>query len=196
MTIGTYDYALSVLPGIVRFVLGVFGIRGDKEAGIRELEYAAELGERGRTNAKMVLVVVYNREREFEKSLAVLEDLHSQYPRNFLLETAKASVYQRLRSWEDAVRTYETVLAKVVTGEDGYDRMDFEPIVFKIGEANLRRSELVLALDTFATLTDSESWTCRAVPISGSARFTMRWASATVPSKNTISSSRSIVPKT
>ena len=156
LTIGTYDYALSVLPGFVRFVLGVFGIRGDKEAGIRELEYAAELGERGRTNAKMVLVVVYNREREFEKSLAVLEDLHSQYPRNFLLETAKASVYQRLRSWEDAVRTYETVLAKVVTGEDGYDRMDFEPIVFKIGEANLRRSELALALDTFATLTDSE----------------------------------------
>ena len=157
LTIGTYDYALGVLPGVVRFLLGVFGVgRGDREGGIRELEYAAELGDRGRTNAKMVLVVVYNREREFEKSLAILEDLHSQYPRNFLLETSKASVYQRLRSWEDAIDTYETVLAKVVTGQDGYDRMDAEPIVFRIGEANVRRSELDLALQSFSSLIDSE----------------------------------------
>ncbi len=157
LTIGTYDYALSVLPGFVRFLLGVFGIRGDKEAGIRELEYAAELGDRGRTNAKMVLVVVYNREREHEKSLAILEDLHSQYPRNFLLEMAKASAYRRLESWEEAVETYETVLAKVVTGQDGYDRMDFEPIVFRIGEVNLRRLELDLALEAFSSLVDSDN---------------------------------------
>ncbi len=157
LTIGTYDYALGVLPGIVRFLLGVAGVgRGDKEGGIRELEYAAQLGIRGRTNAKMVLVVVYNREREYEKSLAVLEDLHAQYPRNFLLETSKASVYQRLDKWEDAIGTYETVLAKVMTGKDGYDRMDSEPIVFRIGEANVRRSELDLALETFSTLVDSE----------------------------------------
>jgi len=157
LTIGTYDYAVSVLPGVVRFLLGVFGIRGDKESGIRELEYAAELGDRGRTNAKMVLVVVYRREREYEKSLAVLEDLHSQYPRNFLLETAKASVYQRLDSWNEAVETYETILSKIVTGEDGYDRMDSEPIVFRIGEGNVRRSELDLALEAFSSLVDSEN---------------------------------------
>ena len=157
LTIGTYDYTLSVLPGIVRFILGVFGIRGDKEEGIRELEYAAELGDRGRTNAKMVLVGIYNREREYEKSLAVLEDLHSQYPRNFLLETAKASAYERLESWEDAIETYETVLAKVVTGENDYDRLDPEPLVFKIGEANVRRSQLDQALEAFTTLVDNEN---------------------------------------
>ncbi len=158
LTIGTYDYALGVLPGVVRFLLGVFGIgRGDKEGGIRELEYAAELGNHGRTNAKMVLVVVYNREREYEKSLSVLEDLHAQYPRNFLLETGKASVYRRLESWGDAVETYQNILGKVVSGTDGYDRMDSEPIVFRIGETNVRRSKLDLALEAFTTLIDSEN---------------------------------------
>ena len=157
LTIGTYDYTLSVLPGFLRFILGVFGIRGDKESGIRELEYAAQLGDRGRTNAKMVLVYIYSREKEYEKALPILEDLHSQYPRNFLLETSKASVYEGLESWEDAAETYETVLAKVVTGEDGYDGMDPEPLVFKIGEVNIRRSELDLALETFSTLLDSDN---------------------------------------
>ena len=158
LTIGTYDYALGVIPGFLRFLLGFLGVRGgDKESGIQELEYAAELGDRGRTTAKMVLVAVYNREREHEKSLAVLEDLHSQYPRNFLLETAKASVYERLESWENAIETYETVIAKVVTGENDYDRLDPEPLVFKIGEVNVRRSQLDQALEAFTTLVDNEN---------------------------------------
>ncbi len=158
LTIGTYDYIVGVIPGFLRFVLGVFGVRGgDKEGGIQELEYAARLGDRAQTNAKIVLVTVYNREREFEKSLAILQDLHARYPRNALLETNKASVYERLESWEEAIETYETVLTKVVTGEDDYDRLDPEPIVFKIGEVNVRRSDLDEALEAFSSLVDSEN---------------------------------------
>ena len=156
LTIGTYDYALGVLPGFVRFFLGLFGVRGDKEGGIEQLEYAAELGERSRTNAKMVLVVVYNREKQYEKALAVLHDLHTQYPRNFLLETATASVYERTQAWEDAIEVYKSVLSKVRSGQDGYDRLDPEPLLFKIGEANVRRLELDQAIESFQTLLDGE----------------------------------------
>ncbi len=158
VTIGTYDYIVGVIPGFVRFLLGALGVRGgDKEGGIQELEYAARLGDRAQTNAKIVLVVVYRREQEYEKSLAILQELHARYPRNVLLETAKATVYESLESWGDAIETYESVLAKVVTGEDDYDRLDPEPIVFKIGEANVRRSELGQALETFSSLVDSEN---------------------------------------
>ena len=158
LTIGTYDYIVGVIPGFFRFLLGALGVRGgDKEGGIQELEYAARLGDRSQTNAKIVLVTVYNREREYEKSLAILQELHARYPRNALLETAKASVYERLESWEEAIETYETVLTKVVTGEDDYDRLDPEPIVFKIGEANVRGSDLDEALEAFSSLVDSEN---------------------------------------
>ena len=158
LTIGTYDYALGVLPGFLRFLLGFIGIRGgDKESGIEQLEYAAELGERNQTNAKMVLVVVYNREREYEKSLDVLKELHAEYPRNFLLETAKASVYERLELWDDAVETYEGVLAKVRSGEDDYDRLDPEPLMFKIGENLIRSDSADTAHEMFSGLSESDN---------------------------------------
>jgi tetratricopeptide (TPR) repeat protein len=158
LTIGTYDYALGVIPGVVRFLLGFLGIwGGDKDGGIQELEYAARLGNSNQTNAKMVLVVIYNRERQYEKSIELLEDLHSRYPRNFLLETTKANVYERLEMWDEAVETYETVLGKVETGENDYDRLEWEPLVFKIGEVDMKRAEWDSAKETFESLLESDN---------------------------------------
>ena len=140
--IGTYDYALGAIPGFVRFLLGFIGIRGgDREGGIEQLEFAAQLGRRASTNAKMVLVVAYNREKEYDKALAVLNDLHSHYPRNFLLELAKGSVYERTDEWGRASAVYRSVLAKVQTGQDDYDRLDVDSVLFKIGEINVHGFE-------------------------------------------------------
>ena len=142
LSIGTYDYALGAIPGFVRFLLGFIGIRGgDKEGGIEQLEFAAQLGRRASTNAKMVLVVVYNREKEYDKALGVLNDLHSLYPRNFLLELAKGSVYERKDDWGRASAVYRSVLAKVQTGQDDYDRLEVDSVLFKIGEINVHGFE-------------------------------------------------------
>ncbi len=150
LSIGTYDYALGEIPGFLRFVLGFIGIRGgDTEGGIEQLEYAAELGDRASTNAKMVLVVVYNREEEYDKALAVLKDLHSDYPRNFLLELEQASVYGLKEEWDAAIAVYETVLRKVEAGTDDYDRLDAEPVLFKIGEANVHSHRNDRAIPAF-----------------------------------------------
>ncbi len=158
LTIGTYDYALGVIPGFVRFLLGFGGIRGgNKEGGIEQLEYAAELGDRASANAKMVLVVVYNREKEYEKALTLLEDLHARYPRNFLLELAKASVYERMKAWSRSIEVYEFVLGKVTTGEDDYDRLEPESVLFKIGEASVHSSRNDRALEAFAGVVGSET---------------------------------------
>ena len=158
LTIGTYDYALGVIPGFVRFLLGFIGVRGgNKEEGIEQLEYAAQLGDRASANAKMVLVVVYNREKEYEKALAYLEDLHSTYPRNFLLELAKASVYERMEEWSRSIEVYRTVVRKVVTGEDDYDRLEAESVQFKIGEASVHSSQNDQALAAFLEVVGSES---------------------------------------
>jgi tetratricopeptide (TPR) repeat protein len=155
LTIGTYSYAVGVLPWPVRALIGMFGIRGDKEGGIEQLQFAAELGENNGTNAKMVLVVVYNREKEYDHSLSILKDLHSMYPRNFLLEVSSAYVYQRLEDWDAAVAVYESVLGKVRTGEDDYDRLEPEPVLFKIGEAHIRRMDADSALEAFDAIVDS-----------------------------------------
>ena len=138
LTIGAYDYTLGVIPALLRYTFGVvLGMGGDKEEGIRQLEFAARLGSRASTNAKMILIVVYNREKQYERSLELIEDLHSRYPRNYLLEVTQAAVYQRMENWDRAIEVYETILGKIATGTDGYDRQDSTPIRFRLGEANI-----------------------------------------------------------
>ena len=142
LTIGTYDYTLGAIPGFVRFLLGFIGIRGgDKEGGIEQLEYAAQLGRRASTNAKIVLVVVYKGEKEYDMALAVLNDLHSRYPRNFLLELIQGSLYERKEEWGRASEVYRSVLAKIQTGQDDYDRLEVDSVLLKIGEINVHGFE-------------------------------------------------------
>ena len=155
LTIGAYDYTVGALPAMLRFIIGVVGIRGDKEAGIEQLEYAAELGDRGSTNAKVVLTVVYNREKQYDRSLALLEELHSRYPRNFMFELEKASVYQRMEEWAAAVSVYENVVAKVRTGTDGYDRLEAGPVLFRMAETHIHGMDNDSALEVFDEILSS-----------------------------------------
>ena len=142
MTIGAYDYTLGVIPGFIRFLLGLIGIRGgDKEGGIEQLEYAAQLGRRASTNAKLALIVVYKSEKEYDLAHAVLNDLHSRYPKNFILEMVQGSLYERKEEWGRASDVYRSVLAKIRTGQDDYDRLEAGSVLFKIGEINVRGFE-------------------------------------------------------
>ncbi len=159
ITIGAYDYTVGALPLVLRALIGLFGIRGDKEAGIEQLEYAAELGARGAVNAKVVLIVVYNREEQFEKALALLEELHAAYPRNFLFELEQASVYRRMEAWDRAVAVYDSVLAKVRSGGDGYDRLEPEAVLYRKAETHVDGMDNAAALETFRELLASPETT-------------------------------------
>jgi tetratricopeptide (TPR) repeat protein len=156
VSIGTYDYTVGALPWAVKVAIFLFGIRGDKDGGLRRLETAAELGQNEGVNAKMVLVVAYNREKEYDKSLGILRELHAQYPRNFLMELSIGAVYQRLEDWDNAIRTYRSVLSKVRAGRNGYDRLDPEPVIFKVGEAYMHAGRYEDGRTTFLALTESE----------------------------------------
>jgi tetratricopeptide (TPR) repeat protein len=100
----------------------------------------------------MVLVVAYNREKEYDKSLGILLDLHAQYPRNFLIEVSIGSVYQRMEDWDNAIRTYRSVLEKARSGRDGYDRLEPEPVLFRVGEAYMHAGRYEDGRRTFLEL--------------------------------------------
>jgi tetratricopeptide (TPR) repeat protein len=158
LTVGAYDYAVGSLPWIVRVLAGVVGIRGDKEEGIQQLEWAAELGKRARTNARMVLVVVYNREKRYDESLALLEELHESYPRNYLIEIAIGGVHERTKRWTSAIRVYESVLAKIDGGIDDYDRFERAPVTFRLAEAHVHGERFMESVPIFErVIRDPES---------------------------------------
>ncbi len=150
LAIGAYDYVIGVIPGVVRFLLAPFGVRGaGKEVGIQELEKAAANGKTVSTDAKMILTVVYTREKEYEQAVQLFEEIHARYPRNFLMELGKASVYGRMQRWDDAARIYEQILAKIQAKQDGYERLRPARVFYSLGTNHISGQQFEKAIVAF-----------------------------------------------
>jgi tetratricopeptide (TPR) repeat protein len=150
MTVGAVNYAVGVMPGFIRFLLMPLGIRSDgKDVGIQQLETAAAKGKNSATDARMMLIIVYNREKRYDEALKNVTELHERYPRNFIFELAQANTYGKLKRWDDAIRTYEKILAKIEEKKDGYERLAAYKVHYSIGTANVERYQFETALTNF-----------------------------------------------
>ena len=160
MAVGMFNYVVGVIPGFVRFLLLPLGIRSaGKEVGIEQLETAAAKGKNTSTDARMMLIVVYNREKRYDDALKIVSELHTRYPRNFVFELAKASTYGKMKRWDDAVGTYEQILSKVESKKDGYERLAVHKVYYSLGTSNVERAQLASAVDAFAHVTKSKDAT-------------------------------------
>jgi len=89
--LGTANYVIGSLPRLKKFFLGLAGIHGDKKAGIRQLEIAAERGHYLRPFAKILLAMAALREKKPEVARTQLKELVAEFPENrlFASELAK-----------------------------------------------------------------------------------------------------------
>jgi tetratricopeptide (TPR) repeat protein len=138
LTHGLYDYALGSLPKGLRLLLGlVFISGGDKEKGLATVADVAANGKRVAVDAKMLLVVMYNREKRYEDALNLVVELHNQFPKNYLLELSEAAFYSRLKKFDQSISTYNRILEKIGTGASGYERLESGKILLLIAKAYL-----------------------------------------------------------
>jgi len=157
---GAYNYVVGVIPGFVRFLLTPFGVRSaGKDVGIQELETVAARGKYASTDAKMILTVVYTREKRYEEALELLQGLHAKYPRNFLVEMSEGSVYRKMQRWDDAERVYQRVLAKIQAREDGYDRFPRARVFYALGTSDMDAQQFEKALDAFNNVVSADDAT-------------------------------------
>ncbi len=80
--LGTANYVIGSLPGIKKFFLGFAGIHGDKKAGIRQLEIAADRGHCLRPFAKTLLALAALREKKTEVARVQVTELAAEFPEN------------------------------------------------------------------------------------------------------------------
>ena len=66
LTVGTYRYIVSTLSVPLRMMAYVAGFGGGRERGIQMLQETAAAGGENRTDAMFALVLVYNRERQYD----------------------------------------------------------------------------------------------------------------------------------
>jgi tetratricopeptide (TPR) repeat protein len=85
LIVGTYRYVVSVLALPVRLMAYVAGFGGGKELGIQMIEQAAAYSGDNEQDARFALILIYNREKQYDKALKELALLRDRYPRNRLL---------------------------------------------------------------------------------------------------------------
>jgi len=105
LVVGTYRYLVSTLSLPMRWMAYIAGFGGDREYGIRLVEGAARYPSDVQTDAKVALLLLYNREGRFKDALAITNDLMARYPRNriFVLEAGATAIRAGLFAQADRV---------------------------------------------------------------------------------------------
>src|SRR5580765_7159457 len=88
LIVGTYRYIVSTLSLPVRWMAYVVGFGGDRALAMRMVEEAAKYPSENQTDARVALLLLYNREGRFASAQAMCRTLVAQFPRNrlFVLE--------------------------------------------------------------------------------------------------------------
>jgi tetratricopeptide (TPR) repeat protein len=127
LTVGAYRYVVSTLWAPTRVLAYLAGFGGGRERGLALVESAARYRSDAQTEAKLALVLLYNRERRYVDAQRVLVDLRTRFPRNRLLWLESGATTLR------AGRAHE---AEALIGE-GFARFSADPRPRAFGEMAL-----------------------------------------------------------
>ena len=139
---GLYEYVLGSLPGSLKFLLLMVGFSGDKERGIHSIESTAQMGERSKQDAKILLSVIYRREKRYADARRTLEELAQEFPRNYIFPLEVASVNEIAGEDKEAIRGYEQVLVEMRDGKPGFADAPAARIHYELGQLYFKSGNL------------------------------------------------------
>ncbi|MBI4465086.1 MAG: DUF3808 domain-containing protein [Acidobacteria bacterium] len=156
---GVYDFVLGSLPAPLKFLLYFAGLSGDKERGLQAVQSAAQWGEHAREDAKIVLTVMYRREKRYSEARRTLQELAHAFPRNYLVPLEIASLYRASEDLKEAIREYEQALEDTRRGKPGYQDVPVARIHYELGELYRKIGELESARNHFSQVAGSKGST-------------------------------------
>jgi tetratricopeptide (TPR) repeat protein len=112
LIVGTYRYLVSALALPLRWMAYVAGLDGGRQKGLQLIEAAAEYRSENQADARLALVLLYNRERRYDDALTQLTKLREQYPRNRLLWLESGATSLRAGRAAEAERTLSEGLTR------------------------------------------------------------------------------------
>lgn len=122
---GLYQYYVGTFGSVTRAASRVlFGLRGDRAAGLRALDTARRSGTYTRTEAGFFQGLFYLQyENRPAEAQPILDRLRARYPRNLYFATMAAYARQRQQRYAEARAIYESVLRQLegtrVYGREG-----------------------------------------------------------------------------
>jgi tetratricopeptide (TPR) repeat protein len=110
LSVGMYDYIVGSLPFAYKAIAAIAGFRGNRQRGIERLQTVVEKSSDSADDARVLLLAVFQNEKRYEDSLAILDHLSEKYPRSYLVKLEKASTLVTLKRSEDAYQAFEDLL--------------------------------------------------------------------------------------
>jgi hypothetical protein len=120
---GVQEYVVGSLPWAIRALVAFGGIHGSKEKGRAWVERVADEGDSLQTEARVLLALLYRRERRPLDAAKVLEGLIGQFPRNYVLRLELASMYLDAGQRDKGLNVLLTADRMVRNNESRYGRM-------------------------------------------------------------------------
>ena len=96
LTTGLNEYLIGSLPFYLRWFVHFDGVNGSKDTGIQNLQLVARSGHYLRPFAKILLAMVYLREKQPHETQNLLASLTTEYPENSLLRKELAKVAEQI----------------------------------------------------------------------------------------------------
>jgi tetratricopeptide (TPR) repeat protein len=127
---GLYEYIVGNLPFYMRALGFLGGFHGDREGGIKQLEFVRSTGARNRYDAAILLAVIYRRERRPRAALPLLVNLAATFPRNYFFLLEQEQMYSDLGDKSSALRILDEVEQLRAAKSPGYSAIPAEKIEY------------------------------------------------------------------
>src|SRR6266851_378302 len=111
MAIGIQQFAVASLPRILRIMIGITGVTGNKEKGLDLLREAAAHGIVTVVESRTALSLFLRHDARYPEALAVQRGLAEQYPRDYLFRLEEANLTKDSGDGPAAIAAYRAVIA-------------------------------------------------------------------------------------
>ena len=110
MAIGIQQFAVASLPRILRIMVGITGVSGNKEKGLDLLREAAAHGVVTNVESRTALSLFLRHDARYPEALAVQHGLADQYPHDYLFRLEEANLTKDEGDGPGAIAAYKKVL--------------------------------------------------------------------------------------
>lgn len=155
--LGVYHYHAAVLPGVVKILARIGGLRGERQRGLQEIRRAQEEGTFTRTLAEITMIHVaakYERPTAVHGELA--ERLATAYPGNPYLLWRSGDIARRLGWYGRAEVQYRRLLEGMDAGRPYFRNRLFSRslVEYRLGQVLEAQSRSREALELFSELAE------------------------------------------
>lgn len=152
LIVGMNNYIVGSLPWYIKVFAALTGRHGNRAEGLQQMKLAEQEGHYAREDARLMLAVVYQREKRYAEALTLYQEMARSHARNYLLQDEVGALFGLTNDWRSAASTYDSMLAKHRTGEAGYKAIPLARVLYQSGQAyeHLQDNERALARYTEA----------------------------------------------